>query len=119
MSQPSSPHISTHILDTSLGLPAAGVPVELKFQLATKDSESEWTLLSKGETNGDGRFVFETELKAGNYQIVFQTEAYFKKHNQEHFFLNTPVLFKIENTKRKYHVPLLLNPFGFSTYRGS
>jgi 5-hydroxyisourate hydrolase len=106
--------ISTHILDTSKGLPAEGVRVRLLLQLG-----SQWKEISQGSTNTDGRFAFDCEKQAGLYQIIFEIEDYFKKDGRESFFLNTPVLFKIENTQRKYHVPLLLNPYGYSTYRGS
>jgi len=106
--------ISTHILDTSLGTPAEGVPVKLQFK-----EGSTWKDLESGTTNLDGRFVFSSEKKAGLYQIIFEVEAYLKKHSKESFYQSIPIPFKVENTNRKYHVPLLLNPFGFSTYRGS
>lgn len=105
--------ISTHILDTSIGNPAAGVKVTLEF------FDSEWKEIINGETNVDGRFVFENENKAGKYRINFYTEEYFQKSNTEYFFLQTPVAFNITDTNRKYYVPLLVNPFGYSTYRGS
>ena len=104
--------ISTHILDTSKGSPAGGITVRLE-----KKEGNAWKTLSTGVTNSDGRFVFDCDNAPGIYQIIFEIEEYLK--NQDHFFLNTPVIFKIENTQRKYHVPLLLNPFGYSTYRGS
>lgn len=106
--------ISTHILDTSKGFPADAVLVRLQ----KKEGET-WKDISKGQTNTDGRFVFDCERTPGVYQIIFDIEDYFKKHGQECFFMNTPVIFKITDTQRKYHVPLLLNPFGYSTYRGS
>lgn len=106
--------ISTHILDTSVGNPAQGVAVRLQ-----KQEEGKWVNIAQGFTNADGRLAFDVEIQAGNFQIIFEIEDYFKKSGKEHFFLNVPVAFKIENTKRKYHVPLLLNPYGFSTYRGS
>lgn len=106
--------ISTHILDTSKGLPAGGVGVKLQ-----KKQGASWVEHSSGVTNSDGRFVFDCEAVPGSYQIIFEIENYFKKHSQEFFFLNAHVSFKIEDTQRKYHVPLLLNPFGYSTYRGS
>ena len=104
--------ISTHILDTTKGVAAQGVKVIL-----SKKVDDLWQELVRGETNADGRFVFENEKVAGDYQIEFIIEDYFK--GEEHFFLNTPVRFKISNLDRKYHVPLLLNPYGFSTYRGT
>jgi 5-hydroxyisourate hydrolase len=107
-------HISTHILDTSLGSPAADVLVQL-----LKQEGSSWKELSSGITNSDGRAVFQAEITPGIYQIHFQIEDYFKRSHRECFFMNTPVIFKITDLQRKYHVPLLLNPFGYSTYRGS
>lgn len=102
--------ISTHILDTSLGNPASGVKVVLE-----KDNKS----LSSGVTNNDGRIVFDIPHEPGVYKLTFEIEEYFKKHGIDPFFMNTPIIFKITNTGRKYHVPLLLNPYGLSTYRGS
>ena len=106
--------ISTHILDTSIGNPAADVKVTLEIL-----DNNKWTEVSSGKTNSDGRFVFENESIPGKYRINFFTEEYFQNSNTEYFFLETPVAFNITNTKRKYHVPLLVNPFGYSTYRGS
>lgn len=105
--------ISTHVLDTSKGHPAAGVAVVLQ-----KRNGAQWMDVSKGVTDADGRFAFNCEREAGVYQIVFDIEPYLKGSG-DFFFLSAPVIFKIENTQRKYHVPLLLNPFGYSTYRGS
>jgi 5-hydroxyisourate hydrolase len=104
--------ISTHILDTTKGLPAAGVTVILE-----KQEESTWVKLGQDKTNTDGRIIFDCPKVAGNYRLTFNIEEYFGQ--DEHFFLNTPIIFQIKNTERKYHVPLLLNPYGYSTYRGS
>lgn len=106
--------ISTHILDTSVGNPAADVKVILE-----RKHGEQWEILSEGATNDDGRFVFGNEAVAGDYRIRFFIQDYFKNNNSECFFLDTPVAFHIKDTNRKYHVPLLLNPFGYSTYRGS
>ncbi len=106
--------ISTHILDTSLGTPAQAVAVKLQIK-----EGAAWKDLGAGVTNADGRFVFGCEKAAGVYQIIFSIEDYFKASAREAFFLDTPVIFKVTDTQRKYHVPLLLNPFGYSTYRGS
>jgi 5-hydroxyisourate hydrolase len=102
--------ISTHILDTSLGNPAAGVKVLLE-----KKSADSWKQLAEESTNIDGRIVFDCPADAGDYRLTFAVEDYIK----DSFFLNTPVVFRVQDTNRKYHVPLLLNPFGYSTYRGS
>jgi 5-hydroxyisourate hydrolase len=104
--------ISTHILDTTKGVPAAHVRVTLEKQ--TQDS---WKEIGSDQTNSDGRIVYSCPPEAGVYRLTFHIEDYFK--GEESFFLNTPVVFKITNTNRKYHVPLLLNPYGYSTYRGS
>ena len=105
--------ISTHILDTTKGMPASGVTVVLEMM----DQNKSWVVLKKDQTNQDGRVSFDIENKPGKYQLIFKIEDYFK--NQESFFLDTTVAFNITNINRKYHVPLLLNPYGYSTYRGS
>ena len=106
--------ISTHILDTSLGNPAQGVLVELSVQ-----DKNEWKLISSEPTNADGRITFNCPYTAGTYKLTFQIENYFKKNNVKPFFMVAPVIFNITDTSRKYHIPLLLNPYGYSTYRGS
>lgn len=106
--------ISTHILDTHLGLPAGGVIVTLEIQ-----REESWELVESATTNDDGRIIYNSKNEAGVYRLNFDISKYYKKNNQEHFFLNAPVVFKITNINRKYHVPLIINPFGYSTYRGS
>lgn len=104
--------ISTHILDTTKGHPAKSVPVTLE-----KLDNGQWKEIGKDSTNADGRIVFDCEKVAGDYRLTFFIEDYFK--GEEHFFLNTTIPFRIKDTNRKYHVPLLLNPYGHSTYRGS
>ena len=106
--------ISTHILDTSKGQPAAGV----KVLLERKDSGS-WVLLGTESTNADGRIQFQIPSNPGDYRLTFGVSDYYQAQKIESFFLDTPVVFRISDTNRKYHVPLLLNPFGFSSYRGS
>jgi 5-hydroxyisourate hydrolase len=104
--------ISTHILDTSKGMPAQGVSVSLEQQ-----QDSQWRELAIDKTNADGRIVFDVPKVSGVYRLTFMIEDYYQ--GQEFFFLNTPVVFQVLDTTRKYHVPLLLNPYGYSTYRGS
>ncbi len=106
--------ISTHILDTSLGCPAKNVNLRLQ-----KNDGKQWIEIAQGLTDSDGRFKFSNEINPGVYQIIFEIEQYFKAHDRESFFMNTPVPFKISDAKKNYHIPLLLNPFGYSTYRGS
>lgn len=106
--------ISTHILDTHLGNPAEGVEVKLE-----KQDGQDWDEIGVDLTNADGRIVFDCPKEAGVYKLSFEVADYYLKSNQEHFFTTVPVIFNISNTNRKYHVPLLLNPFGYTTYRGS
>jgi 5-hydroxyisourate hydrolase len=113
--------ISTHILDTSLGKPAENVLITLE----NKDSNNQqWIQLASGLTNADGRLSFNTPPDKGIYRLTFGIEAYFIKNKIEQtndgiFFLDTPVVFQISDIHRKYHIPLLLNPYGYTTYRGS
>lgn len=104
--------ISTHILDTTRGTPAAGVTVTLE-----KKSGNEWKQIATDKTNSDGRIVYDCPKETGDYRLTFHIEDYFQ--GQEHFFLNTPITFRVKSTDRKYHVPLIINPFGLSSYRGS
>jgi 5-hydroxyisourate hydrolase len=104
--------ISTHILDTTKGMPASDVKVTLEQR-----SSETWKEIGSDKTNADGRIVFNCPKEAGVYRLTFFIEDYFK--GQESFFMNTPIIFNIKNTERKYHVPILLNPYGYSTYRGS
>jgi 5-hydroxyisourate hydrolase len=106
--------ISTHILDTSKGFPASGVPVYLEA-----GEGNTWKPLAAGETNADGRHVFDVPFIAGRYRIRFGIETYYSRSGEKPFFLDVPVAFEITDTARKYHIPLLLNPYGYSTYRGS
>ncbi len=106
--------ISTHILDTTKGMPASDVAIILE-----KKENDKWINLGTGNTNADGRLVFDCPKAEGVYRLNFKIEDYFKRIGTESFFMDTPVIFKITNLDRKYHVPLLLNPYGYSTYRGS
>jgi 5-hydroxyisourate hydrolase len=106
--------ISTHILDTSHGHPAQQVKVSLE-----KSAGDSWKSIGVEKTNADGRIMFNSPKEAGTYRLIFHVEDYFKSHNIDPFFLNAPVVFRISDTNRNYHIPLLLNPYGYSTYRGS
>ena len=109
------PTISTHVLDLESGEPAARFPVAL-FRL---DDDGSPQLLAEAETDGDGRIraLLSGDLRAGSYQLVFDVAAYLD--DEAPFFENMAVGFQIEDTERSYHVPLLLTPYGLSTYRGS
>ena len=112
------PTISTHVLDLELGVPAAGLPVAL-FRLE-EDGRPE--LVSELVTDGDGRIrtLLAGELQVGDYQLVFDLAAYAATLDRDaDFFENLAVGIRIDDADRSYHVPLLLSPFGISTYRGT
>lgn len=106
--------ISTHILDTSKGQPAAAVDVSLE-----KKIDSKWQVIDQQKTNSDGRIVFHDQSTQGCYRLIFKIEDYFLQTIGSSFFADATVQFNIQDTERKYHIPLLVNPFGYSTYRGS
>ena len=109
--------ITTHVLDTALGRPAKGVSISIEF---SSDGVS-FRELARGLTNDDGRItdLLEGDLQAGVYRMTFDTETYFKSQGVKGFYPFVPVVFRIEQEGEHYHVPLLLNPYGYSTYRGS
>jgi 5-hydroxyisourate hydrolase len=111
--------ISTHVLDTSRGKPAAGIIVRLEIQLAV----GQWKELALGETDADGRVSTllsgNHKLAVGVYRLTFETSAYFRSIGAQGFFPQIPVVFEIKEPAAQYHVPLLLSPHGYSTYRGS
>ena len=119
MSRYASP-VTSHVLDTSLGIPAANVNVELQ-----RLRDSVWVHVHEGRTNADGRvasyLVPEAAVfEAGTYRIVFDTARYFETNGVTEFlYPEVTVTFKVKDPTRHYHIPLLLNPFGYSTYRGS
>lgn len=109
--------ITTHILDTAIGKPAAGINIDLFIQ-----NDNEWEKVGSGTTDNDGRvkdLMSVGELKAGTYKIKFYVGSYFAKSGTSGFYNEIPIEFCIKETSSHYHVPLLLNPFGYSTYRGS
>ena len=120
--------ISTHVLDTNLGIPAAGVPVSLEIQ--TKDGS--WKSISQGLTDADGRisqlvpthgFIepgIEPRIEPGIYRITFDTSHYFRSIEVQALYPSISVVFekRLEDS-RHFHIPLLLSPNGYSTYRGS
>jgi 5-hydroxyisourate hydrolase len=111
------PTISTHVLDLELGQPAAGLPVAL-FRLE-EDGQPE--LLAEVETDDDGRVValLSGELTVGQYQLVFDLAAYAASLDRDaDFFENMAIGIRVDDPGRSYHVPLLISPFGLSTYRG-
>jgi 5-hydroxyisourate hydrolase len=109
--------ISTHVLDTARGRPAAGVAVTLSMQ-----EPSGWRELSRGTTDGDGRIATllpTTSRAAGaTFRLRFEVGAYFAARREATFYPYVEVVFTPADDGH-YHVPLLVSPFGYSTYRGS
>ena len=111
--------ITTHVLDTSRGRPAGGVAVRLDIETA----DGTWKQIGAGLTDDDGRakdlLPPTFALHGGVYRLVFDTETYFAAQNIEGFFGEVMIVFTIRDPTQHYHVPVLLSPFGYSTYRGS
>ncbi len=110
--------ITTHVLDTSLGRPAVGVAVSLEWLSASGEP---WHC-AEGVTNSDGRVVDLLELedfKPGQYRLIFATGAYYARQSISTFYPQVQIEFTVADVAQHYHVPLLLSPFGYSTYRGS
>lgn len=113
--------ITTHVLDISVGKPAVGIAVFLEY-LEVRENEGAWQTIGQGETNSDGRVLNllpPNQLRTGGYRLIFTTEAYFARKRVDVFFPQVVIEFVVDNTTEHYHVPLLLSPFGYSTYRGS
>ena len=110
--------ITTHVLDVSLGRPAVGVAVLLEIQTP----QGVWKELSQGATDGDGRLrhlLAPASLVEANYRLTFQTGAYFEWRKIAGFYPQVTIEFQVRDAKEHYHIPLLLSPYGYSTYRGS
>ncbi len=109
--------ISTHVLDTARGCPAEGMPIRLE----RRDGDG-WTVLSEQITNHDGRvgaLVPEGRIELGVHRMTFGTETYHATLGVKGFYPEVAVEFEILASDEHYHVPLLISPFGYSTYRGS
>jgi 5-hydroxyisourate hydrolase len=111
--------ITTHVLDTSRGKPASGVAVILEIHAGP----DRWKELGRGVTDVNGRInAFNPPLAALErqlYRLRFSTGAYFAASHVRTFYSEIPVVVEIEDPSQHYHIPLLLSPFGYSTYRGS
>ncbi len=111
--------ITTHVLDTSRGCPAIGVPVVLQ-QRAEGDR---WQVVGGGQTDAEGRvqglLPQGTALVPGVYRLIFDTQRYFDAQQLRGFYPHVIVVFEANAGEAHYHVPLLLGPFGYTTYRGS
>jgi 5-hydroxyisourate hydrolase len=112
------PGITTHVLDTSSGGPAVGVEVALEVR-----REGGWEPMSDGVTGADGRsgdlVPSGVELEVATYRIRFGSGSYFAASGVRSFYPEVDVQFEITEPAEHHHVPLLLSPFGYSTYRGT
>ncbi len=111
--------ITTHVLDTARGRPAGGLGVTLEAQ----SGDGHWGIVGKATTDADGRvrqlLPGGVSLHPGLYRLTFDTQSYFVAQEMEAFYPQVTVVFEVRDPTQHYHVPLLLSPFGYSTYRGS
>lgn len=109
--------LTTHVLDTSKGKPAKGIHVILQQYSANK-----WRPVARGITNDDGRVADllskNKPLKLGTYKLRFEVQNYYARYSVQTLYPWVEIIFQV-TTPDHYHIPLLLNPFGYSTYRGS
>jgi len=110
--------LSVHVLNLQDGLPSADVAVTLEQRVGDG-----WTMLGEGVTNAQGRipalFPAGMPMVRGTYRVTFKTGKWFAEHKSPTFFPEIPVIFMADGSVPHYHVPLLLSPYGYSTYRGN
>jgi 5-hydroxyisourate hydrolase len=110
--------ITTHVLDIARGRPAAGVPITLEAK-----GEDGWRVVGSGATDADGRLrnlaPADFVLSEGDYRLTFDVGAYFAAGGDDGFYTEVVVSFVVRDVAAHYHVPLLLSPYGYTTYRGS
>ncbi len=108
--------ITTHVLDATLGRPAAGVPARLEALRGAT-----WEVLAESRTDADGRIAEfgPVDLDPGTYRVWFGVDAYFLETGQSSFYPEVSISFSLNDPAEHYHVPLLLSPYAYSTYRGS
>lgn len=110
--------ISTHILDTACGRPAADVPVSVARQY-----DAEWRIVASGKTDADGRcrqlLPTDVALKPGLYRIRFATAVYYEAQRVAGLYPYVEIAFEVRDSEQHYHIPLLLTANGYTTYRGS
>ena len=112
-------NISTHVLDTARGKPAADVPVRLEQQAAS----GQWALVASSQTDKDGRcgqsLAGDKVLSAGLYRLTFDTATYFAAQRIETLYPLVEITFQVRDGESHFHIPLLLSPNGYTTYRGT
>jgi len=108
--------MSCHILDTALGCPAKG----MKIKLEQNNGADNWSTIHEGTSNEDGRIKdFPNDLQSGVYRMTFFTKQYFIQTNVENFFYPVVTMIFKTTPNEHFHIPLLISPFGYTTYRGS
>jgi len=106
--------LSTHVLDTTTGNPAAGVQIRHEAL-----SDTGWQLVSSAVTDADGRVPDLGPASRGTHRLIFDTGGHFARLGADCFYPEVAVTFDLADEQRHYHVPLLIGPFGYTTYRGS
>ena len=110
--------ITTHVLDTRTGLPADAMAIELESYV-----HDQWRFLGRGVTDTNGRITdilpSDFSLSSGRYRMTFETGPYFHSQAVPHFYPSVVIEFEVHAPSEHYHIPLLISPFGYSTYRGS
>lgn len=109
--------ITTHVLDTAAGRPAGGIAITLERM----GNDGSWTPVGSGATDSDGRLrtLLQAPPGTATYRLTFETEPYFAARDTTTFYPRVVIAFHTMAAEEHYHVPLLLSPFGYSTYRGS
>ena len=109
--------ITTHVLDTSLGAPAAGIEIRLD----RLGDDGVWRGVGGGATDADGRAgqLLDGAIEVGTYSLTFETGPYLADSGRDGFFPQVRIEFVVNDAAQHYHVPLLLSPYGYSTYRGT
>jgi 5-hydroxyisourate hydrolase len=111
--------ITSHVLDVSRGKPASGIPVTLEIRKA----RDEWKMVGEGLSDADGRvknlLADKVRFEVGTYRLHFDVSKYFHAQKTESFYEEVSIIFRVGDTTQHYHVPLLLSPYGYTTYRGS
>jgi 5-hydroxyisourate hydrolase len=122
MTQTRSP-ITTHILDLNSGTAAAKIPVRLEILSGPNPVQGQWKTLGQASTGEDGRIESllpaGSKAEAGTYRMTFETEDFFKAKGITPFYPSVVVTFRLDDSSRHHHIPLLLSPYGYSTYRGT
>lgn len=111
--------ITTHVLDTANGHPAQGIPVVLESQTDL----GKWSEVTRGVTDDDGRISdwldSDKPAEKGLYRVTFEVGSYFESLGDTPFYSSIPIVFHLHEPDAHYHIPLLLSPYGYTTYRGS